>query len=324
MNQAIDTGHDADESTKLGDGNDGSGELGADGDLILQLDPGVVLFLLVAQGDLLVLGIVALDVDFDLVANTDNLRGMLDVGPAQLADVAQAVNAADIHESAVRGQALNNALVLLADLDVSPELLTLSLVGLSSDLVDGADDLAASALGDDQLNVLANQLGVILVAAHGSLRAGNKDANALDVDNNAALVGFHNVTFHNGAVLSSLGNVLHTLLGLETDAGKGIDAFLVVGLDNDQIQIVVYLNKVFHLSVGVMAHLAQGDNTGVLGTIDTDDTLRRGNADDLGFYDFTCVQGLCFGCSEHLLKAHVVTDLFTHTVKYLLNYRRRR
>ncbi len=118
------------------------------------------------------------------------------------------------------------------------------------------DDLAASALGDDQLNVLTNQLGVILVAAHGSLRAGNKDANALDVDNNAALVGFHNVTFHNGAVLSSLGNVLHALLGLETDAGKGIDAFLVVGLDNDQIQIVVYLNKVFHLSVGVMAHLA--------------------------------------------------------------------
>ena len=49
VNQAIDTGHDADESTKLGDGNDGSGELGADGDLILQLDPGVVLFLLVAQ-----------------------------------------------------------------------------------------------------------------------------------------------------------------------------------------------------------------------------------------------------------------------------------
>ena len=71
----------------------GSGELGADGNLILQLDPGVVLFLLVAQGDLLVLGIVALDVDLDLVADLDDLGGMVDVVPGQLGDVHQALDA---------------------------------------------------------------------------------------------------------------------------------------------------------------------------------------------------------------------------------------
>ena len=172
--------------------------------------------------------------------------------------------------------------------------------------------------------MLANQLGVVLVTAHGGLRTGNKDADALDVDNNAALVGLHDVAFHNGAVLGSLGDVLHALLGLKTDAGQGVNTLLIVGLDNNQIQLVALFNKVFHLGVGVMAHLAQGHNAGVLGAVDTDDALRRGNADDLGFYDLTCVQGLCFGCSEHLLKAHVVTDFFTHTVKYLLNYRRRR
>ena len=72
MNETVNARHDADESAELGDGDNGSGELGADGNLILQLDPGVVLFLLVAQGDLLVLGIVALDVDLDLVADLDD------------------------------------------------------------------------------------------------------------------------------------------------------------------------------------------------------------------------------------------------------------
>ena len=325
MNETVNARHDADESAELGDGDNRSGELGADGNLILQLDPGVVLFLLVAQGDLLVLGIVALDVDLDLVADLDDLGGMLDVVPAQLADVAQAIDTAHVNESAVRGQALDNALILLADLNIGPELLALGLVGLGSDLVDGADDLAACALGNDQLNVLANQLGVVLVTAHGGLRTGNKDADALDVDNNAALVGLHDVAFHNGAVLGSLGDVLHALLGLKTDAGQGVNTLLIVGLDNNQIQLVALFNKVFHLGVGVMAHLAQGHNAGVLGAVDTDDALRRGNADDLGFYDLSGVN-ICigFGSFEHLLEAHVVTDLFTHTVKYLLNYRRRR
>ena len=172
--------------------------------------------------------------------------------------------------------------------------------------------------------MLADELGVVLITAHGGLRTRHEDANALDVDNNAALVGFHDIAFHNGAVLGSLGDVLHALLGLKTDAGQGVNTLLIVGLDNHQIQIVALFNKVFHLGVGIMAHLAQGHNAGVLGTIDTDGALRRGNADDLGFYNLACVQGLCLGCVEHLLKAHVVTDLFTHTVKYLLNYRRRR
>ena len=249
---------------------------------------------------------------------------MLDVGPAQLADVAQAVHTADVREGAVGSQALDNALVLLADLDVGPELLALGLVGLGGHLVDAAHDLTAGTLGDDQLDMLAHQLGVVLVTAHGGLRTGHEDAHALHVDNHAALVGFHDIAFHDGAVLGSLGDILHALLGLETDTGQSIHAFLVVGLHNHQIQLVIYLNKVFHLGVGVMAHLTQRHNAGVLGAIDADDTFRRGNADDLGFYDLTCIQGFCFGCGEHLLKTHVVTDLFTHTVKYLLNYRRRR
>src|SRR5699024_8665607 len=126
-------------------------------------------------------------------------------------DVAQAVHAADVHKGAVGGQALDNAGVLLAHLDVGPELFALGLVGFGGDLVDAAHHLAARALGDDQLHMLADQLGVVLVAAHGGLGAGHEYAHALDVDDHAALVGFHHVAFHHGAVLTGFGDVLHTL-----------------------------------------------------------------------------------------------------------------
>ena len=56
MDQTVNARHDADKGAELGDGDNRSGELSANGNLVLQLDPGVVLFLLVAQGDLLVLG----------------------------------------------------------------------------------------------------------------------------------------------------------------------------------------------------------------------------------------------------------------------------
>ena len=324
MDQAVNTGQDADERTELGDGNDRSNKLAADGILGLELLPGVVLFLLVAEGNLLVLRIVALDVNLDGIADIDDLGGMLDVGPAQLADVAQTVHAADVNKGAVAGQALDHAGVLLANFNIGPELLALDLVLLGSDLVDAADDLAAGALGDDKADMLADQLGVILVTAHGSLAAGNKDADALDHNDNAALVGLDNVAFHDGAVLAGFGNVLHALLRLKTDAGQGVDAFLVVGLDDNQIQLVVDLDQILHAGGRIVGHLAQLDNAGVLGAVNADGALGGADADDFGFHDFTSKQGLCLRGLQHLGKTHVVTNFFTHTVKYLLNYRRRR
>ena len=56
VDQTVNARQNADKCTELGDGNDRSLELRADGILVLELLPGVVLFLLVAQGNLLVLG----------------------------------------------------------------------------------------------------------------------------------------------------------------------------------------------------------------------------------------------------------------------------
>ena len=83
---------------------------------------------------------------------------MLDVLPAQLADVAQAVHTADVNKGAVGGQALDNAGIVLADFNILPELFTLDLVFLGRHLVDAADNLAAGAFGDIQADMLPTSL----------------------------------------------------------------------------------------------------------------------------------------------------------------------
>ncbi len=77
-----------------------------------------------------------------------------------------AVHAADIHKSAVGSQGLDNALVVLTDLDVIPDLLALGSAFLIEDGADGAHHSAAGTvdLGDVQLDGGAHQLG------HGPLR----------------------------------------------------------------------------------------------------------------------------------------------------------
>src|SRR5699024_8716410 len=140
---------------ELGDRDHRGDKLAADRVIGLELLPGVVLFLLVTERNLLVLGVVALDIHVNAVTNPDNLRRMLDVLPAQRADVAQAGHVADVSKGAVGGQALDNAGIVLADFNILPELFTLDLVLLGCQLVDAAGSRAAGAVGDIQADMLA-------------------------------------------------------------------------------------------------------------------------------------------------------------------------
>ena len=321
MDQTVNTRQDADECTELGQGHDRSMEGAADGVVVLQLLPGVVLSLLVAQRDLVVLGVDVLHIHFDGVTNGDNLGGMLDAVPAQLADVAQAVHTADIDECTVRGQALDNAGVGLAHLDICPELLTLCLVLLSGDLVDAADDLAAGALGNDQLDMLANQSSVVLVTAHRGLRTGNEHLNTLDVDDNAALVELGDIALDDLAGFSSLGDLFHALARCELLAGELDDAILIHNLLDDEVQLIANLHQVFDLGGGIIGQLAQLDKAGLLGSDIHLDLVGRDAGHD-SFHNTACMNTLLLGCVQHLLEAHAVIDFCAHTVKYLLNNRR--
>ena len=321
MDQTINTRQDADECTELGQGDDRSMEGAADGVVVLQLLPGVVLGLLVAQRDLVVLGVDVLHIHLDGIANGDDLGGMLDAVPAQLADVAQTVHTADIDECTVRSQALDNAGVGLAHLNVCPELFTLCLVLLSGHLVDAADDLAAGALGDNQLNVLANQSGVVLITAHSSLRTRNEHLDALDVDHNAALVELGDVALDDLAGLSGLSDLFHALARCELLAGELDDAILIHNLLDDEVQLIANLHQVFDLGGGIIGQLAQLDKAGLLRSDIHLDLVGRDAGHD-SFHNTACMNTLFLGCIQHLLKAHAVIDFCAHTVKYLLNNRR--
>ena len=323
MNQTVHTGQDANESTELGDAHNGSGEYAADGILVLQLLPGVVLGLLVAQRNLVVLGIQSLHIHLDGVAHGNNLAGVLDAVPAQLADVAQAVHAADVHEGTVSGQALHNAGVGLANLNVSPEGLALGSVLLGGNLVDGTNDLAAGALGDDQLHILLYQSVDVLITAHGGLAAGHEYLHALHQNDYTALVGLGDNAFHDGAFLSGLGHLFQTLAGFQLLAGQVGNAFLIVHFFNDEVQLVPNLDQILRTGCGVVGKLTQFHKTGVFGA-DINLHLIGRNAGNSALHYLTCENRLEIGLAfcEHLGKAHLFTDFFTHTVKYLLNYRR--
>ena len=269
----------------------------------------------------MVLGVDVLDIHFDGVANGDDLGGVLDAVPAQLADVAQAVNTTDVNECTIRGQALDNAGVGLAHLNVCPELLALCLVLLSGHLVDAAHDLAARALGDDQLNVLADQSSVVLVAAHSGLRTGNEHLDTLDVNDNAALIELGNIALDDFTGFCCLGDLFHALARCELLAGELDDAILIHNLLDDEVQLIANLHQVFDLGGGIIGQLAQLDKAGLLRTDIHLDLVGRDAGHD-SFHNTACMNTLFLGCVQHLLKAHAVIDFCAHTVKYLLNNRR--
>ena len=101
---------------------------------------------LVAEGDLLLLRIEGDDEHLDGVADLDDLSRVLDVIPAQLGNMDHAVHAADVNECAVGSQGLDNTGVVLADLDLAPDLLLSGLALLGSDGTDGTDHAAAGTV----------------------------------------------------------------------------------------------------------------------------------------------------------------------------------
>ena len=182
----------------------------------------------------------------DLVADLDDLGRILDAVPAQLGDMDHAVNAADIDERAVAGEGLDSAVVLLADLDLAPDLLLRGLALLSGDGTDGADDAAAGTvdLGDAQLDSLSDHLVQIAALGNAGLGSGNEHADALDVDDDAALVFFGDIALDDGLVLNGRFDLFPGLAGLETLAGQADDAFAVVDMDDDRFDLVADVHDV--------------------------------------------------------------------------------
>lgn len=150
---------------------------------------GLGLGLLQTQRDALALAVERQDEHVHLVAGLDDLRGVLDAAPGQVRDVDQAVHAADVHKGAKVGQAANDAVHGLADLEVLPGR---SLAGgglLRQDRLAGSHQAALLLvdLDDLELEGLADELVDLLDVALGELGGGDEGADAVDIGDQAAL-----------------------------------------------------------------------------------------------------------------------------------------
>ena len=227
----------------------------------------------------MVLGVEADDIDIDLVADGQHVGRLLDAAPAQLGDVHHAVNAADVNKRTVGRQGLDNTVIVLADLDLAPDLLGALAALLLGDSADGTDNALTAAvdLGDLQTHGLANELGHSSVLRQAGLGSGHEHADALDGHNDAALVVLGDLAFDDLTALLSLfdgGPVLH---GVQTLLGEHRSAFDIVDAHNARLNGVADMQDVFNLDA-VVGELAGRDEAGILGAdIDTDLGARNGH-----------------------------------------------
>ena len=328
MDQAVHTGHDLGERAEghqLHDAHVGhiAHVVGSH-----ELIPGIHAAVLHAQRDLVLLGIEGDNVHVQGIPHGDDLGGVLNTAPGQLGDMYHTIHAADVHEHAIAGHGLHGAGVVLADLDVVPDLRLGGLTGLIGHGLDGADDAAAGTvdLGDPQGHGLADHGAQLSAAGQTGLGSGHKHAHALDINDDTALVLLGDFTFESGLVLAGLLDILPDLDSVQTLLGQHGITLHVVDADDIGLDLVADLDDVLRLHIGICGQLVHRDIARLLAAqID----LHLGGADrryNTG-YLLSCIQSLKRFFQhflEALFRSFHVLDLFAHRCIYLLNDARRR
>ena len=219
-----------------------------------------------AQRDLALLGIEGNDIHVQRIANGDDLGGVLDAAPAQLGNVDHAVHAADIHEHTVGGHGLDDTVIVLAHLDVVPNLSLSGLTGLILHGTDGTHHAAAGTvdLGDTQGDSLADHLAELSAAGLAALGSGDKHTHALDIDHDAALVLLSDLAFQRGLILAGLCDVIPHLDSIQTLLGQHCIAFHIVDADDVRLDLVADLHHVLRLDIGISGQLVNGNIASLL------------------------------------------------------------
>ena len=266
VDQAVNARYDLSECTERHELEDLNLSNRADVVLGLEYVPRIVLLALVAEGDLLVFLIQTDNEYLYLVANRNDLGRVLDAAPGQLGDVNHAVHAADVYECAVGSQGLNGAVVLVADLDGVPDLLSSSLASLSLDLTDRTNNALALTvdLGDIEGLLGLNQLAHRLILRYAGLGCRDEYANAVCSCNNTAAVLLNDNTLNNGVLLVSLLNGLPALQLINALLGQSDGALAVVYANNNSFDLVTNVDVGSYVIVRVVRQLTQRDIRSVL------------------------------------------------------------
>ena len=145
---------------------------------MLQAERYALLFLIKLQDD-----------EVEFLLRLDHIVRMPHATPAQVGQVQQAIDAAQVNEGAVIGNVLYRAVYDLAFLQVFHQLRALGVQLFFEQRAAADHDVSAAAveLGDAHLNIGADQAIEILRGAQVVLRAWQEGANSADVDNQPAL-----------------------------------------------------------------------------------------------------------------------------------------
>ena len=262
VDEAFDTGHDLDKGTVVGYDDNFTLDVVTLLEVRIEGIPRMRSELLETEGDA-ALGLVEVENDdVDLLVELDNLFGVVDAAPAEVGDVDEAIHAAEVDEDAVGGDVLDNTFEHLTLLEVADNLGLLSLDLVLDESLVADDDILVFVvnLDDLELHLLVDVHVVVADRLNIDLAAGQEGLDVLeDGDDETAFGAALHVTGDNLLVVISL---VDTLPALE-DAGLLVaEHKLAIGvllaLDED-------LNLVAGLQVGVVAHLASGDDTVALG-----------------------------------------------------------
>ena len=189
VDQALDARLELHEGAVVGDVGDPADEFGAHRVLGVDAVPRVRFELLHAEADALGLAVEPNYLDVDGLADRQNLGRMIDAPPGDVGDMKQAVDAAEIDESAVVGDVLDDALEHLALLEVGQQLGALLGPRLLEHGAARDDDVAAMAvhLEDAEFVRHAHQRRDIAHRADVDLAARQEGDGAREIDREAAL-----------------------------------------------------------------------------------------------------------------------------------------
>jgi len=157
VDQPFDTFLELDERAVIREGDHLAVHFAAERVTLDDVAPGIGRLLLVSEGHALGLRVELQNDDFDLIADVEVLRRMIDAAPTDVGDVQQAIDAAEVHEDAVIGDVLDDTVCDLALFEPAERLVFLRCL---FDFHDGAprkNDVAA-------LLVERHDLELVLVA----------------------------------------------------------------------------------------------------------------------------------------------------------------
>ncbi len=189
VDQALDAGFQLDEGAVFGYVGDSAMQLRADRIFGDDAIPRIAFQLLHAQADALGILVDADDLHLDRVTDVDDLVGVVDPLVAHVGDMQQAVDPAEIDESAVIGDVLDHAVDDLALGQVEDQPAALFGAGFLEHRAARNDDVAAAAVHLEDLEGLRNIHQRLHIAhrADIDLAAGQEGDGAVEIDSEAAL-----------------------------------------------------------------------------------------------------------------------------------------